>query len=151
MMLLILIKLWIFLTPLPLCHIKKAILPAPTFKVSPKYINYECSLIDRNNCKINPAARNGFNNSWLAQFEKSRKILRNSAANTLCLFTMISMAPPYNSHVRLFECYYIISTFSSKHWNINVTHHCHFTCVYLFGITRPLKTRERLENCLCVL
>ena len=33
--------------------------------------------------------------------------------------------------------------FSSKHSNTNVTHHRHFTLVYLFGDTRLLQTRER--------
>ena len=36
------------------------------------------------------------------------------------------------------ECYYLIvitlfQTISSRHWNINITHHRHFTLVYLFG------------------
>ena len=34
------------------------------------------------------------------------------------------------------KCCYAISTFSSNHWNSNVTRYCHFTLVYLFGITR---------------
>ena len=33
-------------------------------------------------------------------------------------------------------------TFSSRHWDINVTHHCHFTLVYLFGITRLPQIRK---------
>ena len=32
--------------------------------------------------------------------------------------------------------------FSSRHWNINVTHHCHFTLVYFLGDN----TREQIEN-----
>ena len=35
--------------------------------------------------------------------------------------------------VFLFECYHIISNNFIRHWNINVTHHRHFTSVYLFG------------------
>ena len=34
--------------------------------------------------------------------------------------------------------------------NINVTHHRHFTLVYLFGITRLPYTRERIENRLLI-
>ena len=38
-------------------------------------------------------------------------------------------------------------TFSSRHWNLNVTHYRQFTLVYLFGITRlRLENRLELEN-----
>ena len=39
---------------------------------------------------------------------------------------------------------------NERNIEINVTHNCHFSLVYLLGITRPRTTMKRIENHLCI-
>ena len=63
-------------------------------------------------------------------------LFENTILSPSLLFWFMKQAQSSSKHVTLSKC----------RPNINVTHHHHFTLVYLFGITRLRQTRERIKN-----